>query len=337
MDVTVAVIGAGIIAEEHLQAVEAVEGLHALAIADINAQKAEMLAERYNTRSYIDYQDMIKTETPNMVIITLPHYLHKEASVFSAEQGCHILLEKPMALTAAECKEIIQSARENRVQLMVGHIQQYFQENRTAKQIVQQKDLGSLVMINETRNLPYFTRERPRWFFECSKAGGGIVMNLGAHCIDKIQWLLDTKVSQVLAAMTYKGEEAGVAADVEGSGLLFLHTERGIPASISLAGYEVIPKQRTELIFTNGMMKVEMGKGVWVSKNGVYEKVASTKETLPFVRQLTDFVRAVKGEGTVKKSGPYAKSIIEVLEAGYQSHEQGKMVSVPPERRADQP
>ncbi|WP_026703119.1 Gfo/Idh/MocA family protein [Salibacterium aidingense] len=337
MDVTVAVIGAGIIAEEHLQAVEAVEGLHALAVADINAQKAEMLAERYNTRSYTDYQDMIKTETPNMVIITLPHYLHKEASVFSAEQGCHILLEKPMALTAAECEKIIQSARKNRVQLMVGHIQQYFHENRTAKQIVEQGELGSLVMINETRHLPYFTRERPRWFFECSKAGGGIVMNLGAHCIDKIQWLLDTKVSQVMAAMTYKGEEAGVAADVEGSGLLFLHTERGIPASISLAGYEVVPKQRTELIFTNGMMKVEIGKGVWVIRSGVYEKVASTKETPPFVRQLTEFLRAVKGEGTVKKSGPYAKSIIEVLEAGYQSHKQGKMVSVPPERRADQP
>ncbi|MGP4108129.1 Gfo/Idh/MocA family protein [Virgibacillus sp. L01] len=328
MNLTVGIVGAGIIAKEHMQAIDAINELQAVAIADIDERKAKKMAEEFKVTDFTNYRHMIQEETPDIVVITLPHYLHREAAVFSANQGCHILLEKPMALNTLECEEIMEAAKGNNVQLMVGHIQRYFQENIITKKIIEEERLGDLVMVNENRYMNYFTEDRPSWFYKSANAGGGIVMNLGAHCIDKVQWMLGTRFSKVLSKMSYVSKNLKVTTDIEGSGLLFLETTEGIPATISLCGYEVVPRHATELFFTRGMVRVEAGKGVWVSKEGVYERIDTLQVSSPFEKQLIELVSAINGDGTIDNSGDYAKSIIQVIEGCYQSHVHGNAIEL---------
>src|SRR5690625_4690202 len=138
---------------------------------------------------------MLQKEKPDIAVIAVPHFLHKEAAVCATQNGCHILLEKPMAMNVGECEEIIEATKENNVYVMVCHTQQYMDLNMKAKEILQSGVLGDIVMINDKRYVYYFNDNRPDWFFYKEKAGGGIVINMGAHSIDKIQWVTDSRVS----------------------------------------------------------------------------------------------------------------------------------------------
>ncbi|MEC3884007.1 Gfo/Idh/MocA family oxidoreductase [Halobacillus sp. HZG1] len=316
----VGVIGGGIIAREHLEAIRSLDELQAVALAELDASKRDALSREFGLNGYTDYKQMIQETTPDLVIITLPHHLHKEAALFSAEQGCHLLLEKPMALNSIECKEILTAAAENNVQLLVGHIQHYFQENKWAKRVIQELKLGELVFINETRHLHYFTDDRPKWFLDPDCSGGGIIMNIGAHCIDKIQWVVNEPFTKVISNLSY------ASPGIEGAGLLHLETESGIPVSISISGYNPVPKQVTEFVFTNGMMKVEIGKGVWVSKDGKYEQVYASNQDHPFQEQLIELVNGITGKAPIENTGVYGKSIIQVIESIYQSDQEAKSV-----------
>ncbi|KGX90440.1 Gfo/Idh/MocA family protein [Pontibacillus marinus] len=328
MSLRVALIGAGIISSEHLKAISRIEELQAVAIADIDEAKVNTASREYDLIGYLDYRDMVQKEKPDIVVISLPHFLHKDAAIFCARNGCHILLEKPMALNTLECDEMIQVASDHDVQLMIGHIQHYFPENDVAKKRIHEGILGQLVQINETRHMNYFKQDRPAWFLECDKAGGGIMMNLGAHSIDKIQWLLNSRFSRVMANLSYHHRDVEVSSDIEGSGLVYLETENEIPVTISISGYEVVPKHVTELIFTKGMMKVEVGKGVYVSQGGSYAQVPTPSDKSPFEKQFMELIDAIQGKRILENSGTYGKSVVSVIQGIYESHESRNMIEI---------
>lgn len=324
MKYKVAVIGAGGIAERHLQAIQDMEALEAVAVADIVRERVEEAASTYHIRGYTDYKTMIEQEKPDIAVITLPHFLHREAALFCAEAGCHIMLEKPMALSVKECEEMIQTAENNGVQMMVGHTQHYIASNRKAKELMAQKDLGSLVMINDTRHVNYYGPNRPQWFLEKEKSGGGIMMNLGSHSIDKIQWITDKRIVKVRSYLSYQGDRG----DVEGSGLLLMETADGVPVTVAQSGYKGYTKDETEFIFTNGKIKLRTGSGLWISTGKELEEVAVVPSAAPFVLQYEELIGAIKGERALECDGTYAKGVIHVLEALYRSHETNQTVDV---------
>lgn len=320
----VALIGAGIIAGNHLDAIGRLQKLTAVAVADTDEAKGRQVAGEYRISHYVDYQEMVVKERPDIVIIALPHYLHESCAVWCARQGCHLLLEKPMALNSAECDAIIAAATSSRIKLMIGHTQHYWPANLQAKELIKSGRLGKLIGIHDTRHLYYYSDQRPSWFLDKDKAGGGILMNLGAHSIDKIQWLTDSRVRSVRAALSYSGPRG----DVEGSGCIFLETTAHIPAVIIQSGYQGVAKDETELLFTNGMAKLISAKGLWINKNGAYEQVQPVLQEDPFVLQFKDLLEAIEADREPDSSGSYARSVIAALEAVYSSDEQGGEITV---------
>lgn len=320
----IAVIGGGSIAVSHLEAIRAMGGAVSCAVADIRADRAKQLASAYGIHPFRDYKEMIVSEKPDIAIVTLPHYLHKEAAVFAAEHGCHVLLEKPMAMSTCECDDIESAVRKSGVTLMVGHTQHYSAENRLAKRYVQSGELGRLVMINDRRHLPYNKPERPDWFFEKAKAGGGILMNLGSHSIDKIQWLIDGTIIKIRAYVDY-GLDRG---DVEGGGLAYCETSRGIPAVICQSGYPGAAIDETELLFTHGSLRLRTGIGVWVSRGGPYTEVPAERQENALMMQIRDLIRAIESGEEPECSMDYSRSVVAAVESLYLSSENGTEVIV---------
>lgn len=321
MTCRIALIGAGAIAASHLEALAAIgnTAAQAVAAADAVPEKAERLAAAYGLRAYADYKEMIAKERPDAAIVMLPHFLHKEAAVFCAQQGCHILLEKPMAIGVAECDDIINSVRAGGVKLTVGHIQHYFAENVAARELIREGGLGPLVMINDTRHGYYFSEERPAWFFDKAKAGGGMLANIGAHSIDKIQWLGGGKINRVRAALSHYGGKG----DIEGSGLVFAVNEHGVPATIAQSGYRGAPRNETEFVFAGGMLKIVAGGGLWISTGEAYRQVQVEQGRDPFALQLEQFLRYIDGGPEPECSIAYARSVVAVIETIYRSHDSG--------------
>lgn len=318
-ELMVAVLGAGAIASEHFEAIRATKGLTACAVADIHLGRAAEVADSYGIQAYQDYREMILQQRPDIAVIALPHYLHKESAVFAAENGCHLMLEKPMALSVLECDRIIEAGRLAGIRILVGHTQHYTAENRQAKSIIQSGELGKLVMIHDTRHLNYFRDTRPQWFLEKEMSGGGILANLGTHSIDKIQWLTDRSVRRLNASASFYGSRG----NVEGSGMIFMELDGGVPAVIVQSGYIGATRNETEIIFTGGMLKLETGEGLWISRGSSYEKVETMIKTDPFEQQYSDLLQAILNQQDTSCTPEYARNVIAVLEAVYRSAETG--------------
>lgn len=313
------VIGAGAIAQNHLRVMRASERTELAAVADVDEKRANEAAAAYGIRPYTDYRTMLAKERPDIAVITLPHALHKEAALACVAAGCHVLLEKPMAMNEQECAEINEAAARAGIVLAVGHMQHYFSENQKAKEIVASGRLGQLVMINERRYGYYFGEKRPNWFLDKKWSGGGMAINIGSHSIDKIQWMTDSRIETVRAHLTYYGERG----DVEGSASLLMRTSRGVSVNASLFGYRAVPLNETEFLFTGGAMKLVARKGLWISGANGYEPVEIEPMTEPFAPQWNDVLDAIEHGSELSIAGTYAQTVAATVDALYRSHETG--------------
>jgi len=326
MTYRIALVGCGAIVDKHLQAIKQVSQTsgyaQAVAAADVQLSRVHAAAAAYGEQleMYTDYKQMIREVQPDIVIITLPHHLHREAACFAADYGCHLLLEKPMALNAAECDTIIRKVKQNNVQLLVGHTQHYIKENLEAKRIIVEGSLGKLVMLHDVRHIDYFAASRPDWFFRKALSGGGIAFNLGSHSIDKAMWLAGAHAASIKASVSYYGNRG----DTEGSLMAYVQLQNDVPASIVQSGYKGAPSNYTELLFTKGSMRLETGRGLYRSQGGAYEPVELPDLADPFVLQLEDLITSIKTGMPPTCTMEYSKHVIEVLEALYLSSRSGQ-------------
>lgn len=319
----VAVIGAGGIAGRHLAALWDMAQAQCVAIADLNREKAETNARMFGVQAYQSYTEMLEREKPDIAIVTLPHHLHREAVEQCAARGIHLLLEKPMGISVAECDVMMQAAAAGGVTLLIGHTQHYLPENRAAKEWIDAGWLGRLIQVQDTRHTDYFAESRPEWFFRRDQAGGGILANLGSHCVDKLQWLSGQRVVRVTAQV----DRHAPIGDVEGAGVVMLLTEGGIPATVCMSGYKGAPRNETELCFAGGMLRLASG-GLWVSEGGDFRQVELPPGQDPFLLQMEDLIAAIESGKQPECHPAYSRSLVAVTEAIYQSAETGQAVDL---------
>lgn len=324
MSLRAVILGGGGIAEAHLSALRDVDGIEAVAVAELNEQRGEVLRTGYGVKVYSDYRAMIDEERPDIAVIALPHAMHLDASLYASSRGCHLLIEKPMAVTAEQCTAIEAAVYASGVRVLIGHTQQYLAEPLRARELIRSVDIGRPVMIREAWYGHYFTTERPAWFLNKQIAGGGIFANIGVHSIDKIQWLTDSRIIRVRAALNF---DTGIP-DIEGGGLVYAETSAGIPASISLFGYPGEAREVTELMYTNGKIRIDNHKAVWLSQGGSYEEISVGPKINPFVLQFRDLLAYIRDGRKPYATVDYGKSVIEVLEAIYRSHQTGQYEQV---------
>lgn len=321
-------LGAGNIGQAHLRAISRMDGIRAAAVADVSRERAGQCAEAFGIAAYTDYRRMVSELKPDIAIVALPHFLHRDAAVECLEAGCHLLLEKPMAISSAECDDIIASADRLRRIVLVGHTQQYLPYNLAAKALMRREAaaLGKLIQINDNRYGPYFTEQRPAWFLDRAKSGGGIVANLGAHAVDKMQWLTDSRIRLVRANLSF---EAPGYPDIEGSASMLLRTESGVSCTVNLCGYEGAYRQETELMFTGGRIRILYNKGLWITRGGDDEEVPVERGDDPLALQLADLIGCIRDGRQPYASGRYGRSVVRAIETIYASHASQSELEVP--------
>jgi phthalate 4,5-cis-dihydrodiol dehydrogenase len=128
----------------------------------------------------------------------------------------------------------------------------------------------------------------------------------------------------VLASISYNGTKG----DIEGSGLVFLQNSNGLPATLSQSGYLGAPKNETELIFTNGMLRLLTGESLWISRGGAYTQVPVTNTTKPFVLQFKDLIESMESGNEPACTLEYSRSIVAAIETIYRSQADGRELTV---------
>ena len=144
------VIGAGDFSYTHLSGIAAVKEVEAVAICDLNFERAKAQAARYyipEDSVYSDYNELLKRDDIDAVTLPLPDQVHKEITIAALRAGKHVLCEKPMSLDLDECKEMIKVAKECGKELMVGQIGRYTPGFLAAKKLLDEGAIGELFLI----------------------------------------------------------------------------------------------------------------------------------------------------------------------------------------------
>ena len=187
--IKVAVIGVGSMGKNHARIYSELPEVEMTAVADIDTKIASEVGERYKTRVYADYCDLLEKERPQAVSISVPTALHEEVATAALESGAHVLIEKPIAATVESGQRLIERARSLDRQLMVGHIVRFNPAIQALKEKLQEGELGRIFQIVCRRVGPFPSRIRDV----------GVVVDLAPHDIDIMRFLLGLEPERIYA------------------------------------------------------------------------------------------------------------------------------------------
>lgn len=310
----IAIVGTGAIASSHIKAIEANDKLKLVALCDLNEERVKALAEQRGVPYFLNYKDIPLAVECDAVILNLPHGLHASASIFFLEAGLHVLVEKPMANTVEECDAMNEAAEKSGKKLAIAHVQRYMAVNRKIKEIIDSGELGRLCMYNEQRSINYFLPSRAPWFTSKKMAGGGIVMNYGAHAFDRLCYTASCSPVEVIGACDNFINDR----DVEGHAQMMAKCDNGVSATITFSGYSTVD-YIIYYYFTGGALRVVGTSTVEIKKEGerAWSPVAVDMSTDPFILELEDFRKFTNDEPTEIPDYAYSRKIIEAIQKGY--------------------
>lgn len=313
----IGLIGCGAICDGHMDAFDTIEDASITAACDICKENLEKVCGRTGAVGYSDYKKMLTEEKIDLAVITLPHGLHCEAACFAAEKGIDVFLEKPMATNSDECRMIIDVCKKNGVMLWVGHLQRYMPANVFAKKLVDSGELGKLVGFHEVRNGEYFTARRPKWFGEKAMSGGGIMMNLGAHALDKLKYFSDSEIVEVAGSVHMHD-----GLDCEDGAQVVVKMKNGVTGTINLIGYTSHLDYENILYLTNGeiRMRLENNNVVRYCKRGepMQEYDVGQGASWGMIYQMQDVIRTLREKKRVPVvGGDYGLDVIHAVKKLY--------------------
>jgi len=191
------IIGLGYIGKMHLQNALILKNAYVAGVADMSPKALSSAKKLGVTKTFNNYVDLLKDSAVDSVVIGLPNHLHLQCAQMAAESNKNILLEKPMARSVEEAKEIISVTQRNGVRLMMGYPLRFNPIYRGLKEQIDDGSLGDVEVahaINITSG-PFFSREEmhapvpvPDWWFNKELTGGGVLIDLGCHLINLLRW-----------------------------------------------------------------------------------------------------------------------------------------------------
>jgi predicted dehydrogenase len=224
----VGVVGAGFIGADHAAAYARRDDVEVVGIADSDPGRARDVAVRVGSRSFGHHAALLEEVRPDAVSICVPTGLHRAVVEDVAAGGAHVLLEKPMAASVAECDAIAAAAARHGIVLMLGLTHRFHTELQRARSLIEEGRLGSPMLAQDL----FSFGERaawPAWYYDRALSGGGELMHDGVHLVDRLAWLIGSPIVEVFGRTTTYAR--GIDG-VEDGGVAVLRFASGAIASL---------------------------------------------------------------------------------------------------------
>lgn len=186
------IIGCGKVGSFHAQAYAQLPGSQFTAVCDANRDRAEAFAAQWGVRAYTDVEQMCREAQLDVVSVCTPHPLHANPAVAAASCGCHVLVEKPLASTLADCDAIIEAGERSHVTIGTMVQRRFYRPCMRIRQAIDDGKLGKPVLGMVTmlgwRDEDYY-RSDP-WRGSWEGEGGGVLVNQAPHQLDLLLWYM---------------------------------------------------------------------------------------------------------------------------------------------------
>ena len=346
--VRIAIAGAGAITERaHIPALRSVADAQIVAIQSRTADKAERVARAIwpgdagRPKVYSDFDEMLARERPDAVGIFTPNHLHCEFTVKALSAGAHVLVEKPMAPTAAAAREMVDAAAKARRVLMVAMQQRFGGVERAIKDAVTSGAIGRphFIRARLSHGGPESWAPGQKWFTTASEAGGGAMLDLGVHVADLAIWIMGE-------ADSVSGQ-VGILAkqiEVEDTGAMIIHFKSGAIGVVEASWSSMPPLSAIEIYGDEGrvmagyprqdisILKADGSPAPGFSREEVMSRFDPRDRLAPFRELAANFVGAIQGRVKPSPDGNDGLRAVEAIEACYRSSRSGTRIKLPLDR-----
>lgn len=353
-----ALVGCGKVGQIHAQALGTLPGSEFVAACDDQPGRADALGGPYGARGFSDVATMMREAAPEVVCVCTPHPLHVGPTVLAASGGAHVLIEKPLAASLADCDAMLAAARKAGVTIGVVSQRRWCEPVQRMKAAIDsgkigRPALGVVTMLN-WRDEAYYRSDpwRGRWDTE----GGGVLVNQAPHHIDLLLWMMGDEIEEVsgywsninhpsvevedtaTALIRFKsGGLASVVASLSQKPGLFtkVHVHGSLGASVGVetdrgasfvAGMSTIAEPAL-----NDLWNVPGEEPALASfqdeDRAAFLKVDATNHY--HALQIEDFLNAVRDGRPPLVTGEDGRRVVEVFTAVYRSQRDGKPVRFP--------
>lgn len=340
---TFGIIGGGMIAVFHAQAIQKMKGGQLGAIYARNPQKAKELGERFHCKFYSNLAKFLADDSIGIVTIATPSGAHLEPTIAAARAKKHIICEKPLEVTPSRIQQMIDVANEEGVTLS-GIFNRRFNPAVTAlKEAVEQERFGTLSLcdaqIKWFRNQAYY--DSATWRGTMALDGGGALMNQSIHTIDLLLYLVGNvkRLSASIALLTHENIEVedtavailefenGARGTIQGSTSCWSST--GHPAEVQLCGSE-----GSVFIQDDGFrvwdFKEKNKQDIYVKENLMQSNEsglgANDPKAINFIghqRNFEDVINAIESRQKPLVTGEEAMRSVRLIDAIYRSARSG--------------
>jgi predicted dehydrogenase len=205
----VAVIGCGGIAQTHMTALKSFPDVEVVAGVDILPSRLKVMEEKWGVqRLYKDWKQMLKEVKPDAVDICTPNGVHAAPAIDSSNAGCHVIVEKPMAMNPAECEKMIAAAKKAGKKLTIGFQYRYHPNTQFIKRAADAGTFGDVMFV---RCQALRRRGIPNWgvFGQKKLQGGGPMIDIGVHVIEMAHYVMGSPkpVAATGRTWTYMGDK----------------------------------------------------------------------------------------------------------------------------------
>ncbi|MGH7501399.1 MAG: Gfo/Idh/MocA family protein [Longimicrobiales bacterium] len=328
----IGILGLGSIAQVvHLPILAQLDGVKVLAACDADRTKTRTLAARFGIpRTHEKDADVLMADDLDAVVICTPNHLHAEQAIAALESGKHVLVEKPIALTAADAERVIDAAVRTGRTLMVAQNHRYRPDTLALKPFADGGELGRIFLARGAWLNRKFRIVRPTWRHRIATAGGGVIMDLGVQALDLALWMLGYPRTESVFCHTHPGE----GIEVEDTAALVLRLTDGCSISLTLSWSLVAERDRhyMRLLGTRGSGAIQPLAVFKEVDNGLLDvtpNISFGREnpyTASYRKELEFFVRAVRSHETVAPPRDQI-DLMRIIALAYQSAKERREVA----------
>lgn len=321
--VKLGLIGLGYIGKTHLRNCLNLESARLVAVSDISKKALSKAKNMGVKNAFTDYEQLLRNQNIDAVIIALPTYLHKSCVQKVAETGKDILLEKPLARNVEEGKEIVSIVKRNGTNLMVGYPTRFTSSLCSLKEKIESGTLGEVQMAYATnigsgpffhRSEGYIPRPVPTWWFNKELTGGGALIDLGCHLISLLRWYF----GEVIDVKSYLGYRFNL--DIEDHATCIAKFASGPIAIINVGWFSMEHQLKVDLLGTvkhASARLIDRSNRILAAIQLLLTK--SSKFNQPYLRELEYFVHCVRHGLPPSPSINDAIKDLEVISTAYKN------------------
>ncbi len=340
MRLRIAVVGQGHFAQVAvLPAIAQLDDIELAALVSGSRHKLDELGDEYNVQTLVDYDDLddlLASGTIDAVYVAVPNDLHAEITLVAARHGVHVLCEKPMAPTEAECMQMIRTCEQRGVKLMIAYRLHFEAANLVAIEIARGGELGDPRIFSSVFSLQVRegnTRVQPR-------RGAGPLYDLGVYCVNAARYLFRAEPREVLAVrLGGDGDPRFSAVEEAYSATLRFPDERVAQFTCSFGAAD---RSHYEIVGTRGVLALdnayeyaaEMTMSIQ-SDHGTKQRTFEKRDQI--AAEIEYFARCIRDDIEPEPSGWEGLEDVRILQAIQSSARFGRTVPIDPIHRPQRP